>query len=148
MPSSRLASNAVRLYVRTGPAFGDDDCIENRLVKLDLVVGDFVERKDLQRQAELVQLTVATRTLHAPTLTVQELLKSKLHAFAGRMADNDKRDIVFLVSTFPTLIQASNKDLDQEEVQLVLEKAEDAMEEELLRNVMKVDEESGSDATV
>jgi hypothetical protein len=64
------------------------------------------------------------------------------------MADNDKRDIVFLVSTFPTLIQASNKDLDQEEVQLVLEKAEDAMEEELLRNVMKVDEESGSDATV
>jgi hypothetical protein len=146
MPSSRLFSNAVRLYVKTGPAFGDDDCAPdaNRLVKVELLVGDLVPLTDFARQCEQIRGVLGTRTLSVPTLTVVKLLKSKLRAFAGRQALKDLSDIVFLVRTYAAAIRAAKAELDQQAVMFVLEQfGPTSTVHSLLAEALLVREEDG-----
>jgi hypothetical protein len=136
MPSTRLLSGVVPLYVKTGPVFGDFDCKKNRLVKIDVVTGDFVRLTDMERQIEHVHLTVASRTLHTPTLTVIELLKSKLRAYDHRVARKDLSDIVFLVEKYRAIVVEAKKQLDQAYVRFAVERADDPREKLILAETM------------
>ncbi|MCJ1380855.1 hypothetical protein MMC17_003964 [Xylographa soralifera] len=97
LPHARIFTGALRMYMRTGPAYNHVNCPSDQLVKVELLMEGlrpvrFTEHITIKgfRHHEL------SGNIHV--MDFQCLLRSKLHAFSEREGEHDYQDVLFLIS--------------------------------------------------
>ncbi|MCJ1435855.1 hypothetical protein MMC27_005231 [Xylographa pallens] len=97
LPHARIFTGALRMYMRTGPAYSHVNCSSDQLVKVELLMEGlrpvrFTEHITIKgfRHHEL------SGNFHV--MDFQCLLRSKLHSFYEREGEHDYQDILFLIN--------------------------------------------------
>ncbi|GKZ35377.1 hypothetical protein AbraIFM66950_006005 [Aspergillus brasiliensis] len=120
VPNTRLVSNILKVFVRTGPDY--DDCVNALPVEVDLIESGF-QNSPRELLANRKQISINTRTgvlliyIIAPIF----LMRGKMAAFAGRRRLADMEDIQHLVRIYGSEIRAAVDRLDPEDVTSFLE---------------------------
>ena len=97
LPHARVFTDALRMYMRTGPAYKHVNCSSDQLVKVELLM----EGLRPVRFAE--QITIKGFRHHELSgnmhvIDFQCLLRSKLHSFYEREGEHDYQDVLFLIN--------------------------------------------------
>ncbi|TAQ91569.1 hypothetical protein B7494_g6 [Chlorociboria aeruginascens] len=95
IPDSRLVADIMKIFVRTGKGYDDDDTTETRLVEV------CSNGSPLKIASHQQILKSPTDQLWFKVLDPHYLLRSKLEAVSGRGAPKDVDDALFIVKRWP-----------------------------------------------
>jgi hypothetical protein len=115
-----IASNAFRMYLRTGPSYGDVGCQEDHIIKVEFLIGGFGP-PNFHQHIEDVPTIIAGQRHVIRTIDIPYLLNSKLSAYSQRAALKDYQDILALVQRHSELIRDSNNQIDPEKACIIIE---------------------------
>ncbi|GKZ86328.1 hypothetical protein AnigIFM56816_001381 [Aspergillus niger] len=120
IPNTKLVSNIVKVFVRTGPNY--DGCVNVLHVEVDLIESGYQNSPrelSANRRQISINTTVGMQMIYimAPVF----LMRGKMAAFAARQRLADMEDIQHLVRTYGTEIRAAVDHLDPDTVTTFLE---------------------------
>lgn len=115
-----MASNAFRMYLRTGPSYGDAGCQEDHIIKVEFLIGG-LGTPNFHEHIEDVSVVTAGQSHTIRTLDIFCLMKSKLSAYDQRGAMKDYHDILSLVKSHSELVRGFKYRLDPDKASKVIE---------------------------
>ncbi|KAL2813749.1 hypothetical protein BDW59DRAFT_176661 [Aspergillus cavernicola] len=120
IPNTRLLSNLMKIFVRTGPGY--DNCEGSIPVEVDLIESGYQgSPRELvgNRMALTVQTRSGPRQLNGISLLY--LLRGKMAAYSARQNNTDLSDIQHLIQTYTQEIRQLIGRLDPEATEAFLE---------------------------
>ncbi|KAL4933146.1 uncharacterized protein BDV17DRAFT_148398 [Aspergillus undulatus] len=92
IPNTRLISNIMKDFVRTGPGY--DSCVQNMEVEVDLIESGFQNSpRDLAETIMMHTIPSDAGPVQIRGISLLYLLRGKMAAFAGRAQTSDMQDI-------------------------------------------------------
>ncbi|RMD41138.1 hypothetical protein DV735_g4013, partial [Chaetothyriales sp. CBS 134920] len=100
LPDTKLLSDMIRLFVYTGPDYGDNFINENAEIQVDIMLagGNSVPRR-IEDCIQKLTVRVGSLSVELASLDSFTLLRSKLSTFSARQARRDFIDCCFLLDT-------------------------------------------------